>query len=87
MRDHLKSLYIGGKWPVFEEAIQADNIMWENLPVSARERRCRIRISNFIGFLALMFAFIFLTLLNGRSVTLKEEFKVPLVCPTDISRQ
>jgi hypothetical protein len=28
LRDHLKSLYIGGKWPKIDEAIMADNIIW-----------------------------------------------------------
>lgn len=85
-RDHLKSLYIGNKWPVIEEPLMADNILWENLPVSARERRCRIRVANFIGGMALLFSFIVLTLLNGRSVELKNEFKVPVVCPTAINK-
>lgn len=65
----------------------ADNIIWENLSVSERERRCRIRIANFLGFLALLMSFLVLTLLNNRSVELKEAFKVPTVCPLAISKQ
>ena len=86
-RDHLKSLYIGGMWPVIEESIMADNIIWENFSVSERERRIRIRVSNFFGFLALLMSFIVLTLLNSRSVVLKADFKVPTVCPLDISKK
>jgi hypothetical protein len=77
-------LYIGNKWPVIEEALMADNILWENLPVSARERRCRIRVANCIGALALLLSFLVLTGLNGRSVELKNEYKTPVVCPTSI---
>jgi len=80
-------LYIGNKWPVIEEPLMADNILWENLPISARERRCRIRVANSIGALALLLSFLILTGLNGRSVTLKNEFKTPVVCPTSILKQ
>ena len=64
-------MYIGDKWPVIEEPLMPDNILWENLPVSARERRCRIRLANCLGALALLVSFLVLVGLNGRSVELK----------------
>lgn len=86
MRDHLKSLYIGGKWPVIEDAIDADNICWDNLSVSERSKRIRIRITNFIGVLALILSLIILIGLNSRSLELKSNFKTPVSCPEKISK-
>ena len=73
---------------MIEDAIQPDNIMWENLSVGKKERAIRVGIANFIGLLALLFSFIGLTILNNVSIDIKNDFKVPIVCPTtEISKQ
>ena len=79
----LKKKHFFRKWLQVEEACLPDNIKWENLGTSARERRMRSCVNWTIAFILIVLSLIGIVIMKNYSMELKREFNTDIQCPKD----
>ena len=67
-------------------ACEPDNIKWENIGYSKRQRRCRAAIVWFIAILLIVASLIGIVIMKNKTTELKKEYKTDMPCPLDVSK-
>jgi len=79
----LKKKHLFGKWPGVSVAGLPDNIKWENLGYTAKERRCRAGFSWLIALVLMIISIGGMLIFKQQTEELKENFNTDVACPED----
>lgn len=75
------------KFPKISDSVNPDNINWQNLGFSEKYRFV-MKIMNWLIALSLIIlSLIFVILLKQKTMELKKEYNINVVCPSDASNE
>mmetsp|Transcript_11586 Transcript_11586/g.17526 ORF Transcript_11586/g.17526 Transcript_11586/m.17526 type:complete len:308 (+) Transcript_11586:1666-2589(+) len=80
-RKKLERKHFFSSWPRINRACMPDNIKWENLGYTAKERNTRSAIAWLIALVLILVSIIGIVILKNKTDELKKEFNTDIQCP------
>lgn len=82
-KQRIKKLHFFKKWPRIEEAMEPDNIKWDNLGATAKYRRAMACMVWLIAIFLILCSLIGIVIFKVKTDELEKEFASDVICPVE----